>query len=660
MLDEETSGQPGYGLREMFGAGGAEDRRRSATAWSTPRPSVVAAGPTRQRISRGNRWALGLSLLGTLSWVLACLRMDPTSYTDLGLVSATDGFFWVALTCAVAAFTCALRATRFRWPVALVSLLVIVAVLYATPSWIEGTPRVEAVYRHIGIADSFALNGTLQRHLDAYFNWPGLFAALGMLQKSAGLPDLIAIARWAPPVAILGYVAPALLIARSLTAKSRVQWLAVGVFVVVDWTGQDYMSPQTFAFWLLMCIAGIVMTVIRRWDDPDHEGPSARLRPIERLRARLRPQQAAARVDGAHRLWVGEAGRRVRLSRAQWRAVHLVVALGGSALIASHQLTPFMLVLVLFALWLVGRTPHWQLWFGAGVLVLAWLLVPAWPFVSGHIGEITGGLTNTSSGASQNLGGRTASGSAQHHLVVNAIMVETLAVWLLAGLGTLLLVSERRRVRAVLLLAGMPFLLVPLQTYGGEMLIRAYLFSLPLVGFLVAVFLHAATRRRPTDRRPWRGVALAVVLLVLASTTVLTRYGNERGDSFRPAEVNLYSWFFEHTPKESTVELIDANSPRNWHRYAYDVWMYYEEAAPGPRWEKDPTADRLLADIAKRGHNRKHAYVIYTPSMARMAQLSGNAPASTFTKVIDELDHDPRFKLIHRTSGGSVWEVVGS
>ncbi len=264
-----------------------------------------------------------------------------------------------------------------------------IAVLWTTPSVIEGTIRVEATYRHVGLADQLARTGQLRRDLDAYFNWPGMFAMLGMVQGSAHVPELLGVARWGPTLAALGYLAPLLLIARSLTPQRRLQWLAVGIFFLVNWSGQDYFAPQTLAFWLMLCILGVVMTVMRRGGDPRR--PRA-LVPDPRVRVPLN-------ADGLHRMWVGDEGVRMRLSRAQWHTVHAVLLLAVGASIASHQLTPVMLLLVLFGLWLVGRTPHWFLWFGGGVMFLLWLAFPAAPFVAGHLYDITGGLLGTAPSA---------------------------------------------------------------------------------------------------------------------------------------------------------------------------------------------------------------------------------------------------------------------
>ena len=169
----------------------------------------------------------------------------------------------------------------------------------------------------------------LHRDLDAYFNWPGMFAMLGMVP---GLPRTRrSCSGWpagARPWPRSATSRPLLLIARSITPQRRLQWLGVGIFFLVNWSGQDYFAPQTLAFWLMLCILGVVMTVIRRKDDP--------------ARGPVRPRGSGCRstTDGLHRMRPGDQGVRIRLSRAQWNTVHAVLLLAVAASIASHQLTP--------------------------------------------------------------------------------------------------------------------------------------------------------------------------------------------------------------------------------------------------------------------------------------------------------------------------------
>ena len=283
------------------------------------------------------------------------------------------------------------------------------------------------------------------------------------------------------------------------------------------------------------------------------------------------------------------------------------------------------------------------------MLVGFWLVVPAWPFVSGHITDIVGGLG--SGGVGANLGNRVVSGSPDHKLVVTARLVQSAVVWLLAGLGILVLVAQRRRVRVVGVLALAPFLLLPLQAYGGEMLIRVFLFGLPACAFLVAVFLFSLC-----GGPAWRGVALGAVLVVLAAATVLTRYGNERGEHFSADEVATYSWVAQHTRPGATIVTFDQNTPWRWQRYSTDTWLSVEDAEPGPRWEEAVTPERVLREIED-SEATGPAYVVYTRAQQAMAELSGNISAGALDRTVSALDNDQRFEVVHRNTDGVVWRV---
>lgn len=290
--------------------------------------------------------AVLLGMVAFAAWGVATTRIDPVGYDHLGLVAAVGPLFWVALGCGLVAFGCAVRARHFRWYVALFALAAVIAVLYTTPSLVEGVARVEASYGHLGLAHRMALTGQLGDTTTG-LGRPGFFATLATLQQAAGDGDLQAMVRWAPTVLAFGFLPPVLLLVRSLTPEARIQWLTAGGIVLVGRTGQDHLAPQALALWLLVCVAAVVMTTIRRGDE-------------------------------AVSPWPGRRGTRVRLSRAQSTAVQGLVLLGVIAVVASHLWVSGALVLVLLGIWLAGRGPSWWLWAGAAVATTCWLTVPTW------------------------------------------------------------------------------------------------------------------------------------------------------------------------------------------------------------------------------------------------------------------------------------------
>jgi len=130
----------------------------------TTRRQAAPTGEGGDATVDDNRVAVGLALGGLVAWIIATRSLDPRRYTDLGLVAAAGPWFWLALVLAVAGFVFAIRARRFRWPVALLTLGVVILILYATPSVVEGTARVEASYRHLGVSDHIARPCRISHH----------------------------------------------------------------------------------------------------------------------------------------------------------------------------------------------------------------------------------------------------------------------------------------------------------------------------------------------------------------------------------------------------------------------------------------------------------------------------------------------------------------
>src|SRR6185503_12815516 len=118
---------------------------------------------------------------------------------------------------------------------------------------------------HVGIIDHLVHYQEIERTIDAYFDWPGFFGLGALLVDTGDLASALPFAEWATVVVNLMYLAPLLLIFRGLGAERRTAWLAVWLFTVTNWIGQDYFSPQSFAYFLYLAIIALVLL---------HFGPS--------------------------------------------------------------------------------------------------------------------------------------------------------------------------------------------------------------------------------------------------------------------------------------------------------------------------------------------------------------------------------------------------
>ena len=127
------------------------------------------------------------------------------------------------------------------------------------------------------------------------------------------------------------------------------------------------------------------------------------------------------------------------------------------------------------------------------VIFVAWISYMTQAYWGANLNEVVSGVGNVSGTV---LGDRASLGNAEHQLVVHARMLTTMLVFLIAGLG--LLRRRRRGIedRVLLVLTAAPVGLALMQSYGGEMALRVYLFALAPACVLaaLALFPHPASR----------------------------------------------------------------------------------------------------------------------------------------------------------------------
>lgn len=576
-----------------------------------------------------------LTATGLLLWAVSMAQGDLSEMNDLGIVSAMSLWFWLGLAGVVTGFVVALRSEEPRSTVVLLALVGLVLIVFGTPGVLEGTPRLEASYRHLGIIEQIQTSGQVDRTVDAYFNWPGFFAFFAMIGGAAGVTDLRSLATAAPVLAALAYLPPLVLIMRCLTTNVRLQWLAVAFFIALNWSGQDYFSPQAFAFWLYLSVLALLLRLAQTTSDDF-----------------LRPKWLRRRFPSPSDLPPNFRAGQGQIDRFTAATMMVLVVLGMMAITVSHQLTPFVLGVSLGVLWLVGRGQLWLVVFAASATIL-WLLIPAWPFVQGNIDVIVGGVGDAGGAAQANVSSRFLNGSPEHRIVVAGRMAEALAVWLLDLIGAFVLWRRRRAVAGPLMLFAAPFLLLPLQSYGGEMIIRVYLFSLPLTAYLAALALSRWTEWVPNRRtNVLRAGALTLVLLAVAGSTLVARYGNERGESFRPDEIAAVTSIYDRGDTKARVLALTSNTPWRFEQYSALEYDYVKTAEPGAKWARPLTVKLVLEKLRKMPNLT--TYVLYTRSQSAMADLSANTTVGAVAAVADKLATDRRFEVLYQSTNGLV------
>jgi hypothetical protein len=590
-------------------------------------------------VARALEWlvVVGVSVGSLLLWLLAVKSMDLDLMTDVGLVSVLPAWSYLAFIPIASAFAIVLSGPRSpTWLLATI-VIVLVVMLYGAVPLIEGEPRFSPSYRHIGLIDYVTRHGSVDATIDAYQNWPGMFILASAAANAVGLTDMTGVATWAPLWFNLLYLPALFVLLDSLTDDRRAVWLGIWLFYLADWIGQDYFAPQALGFFLFLTATAVLV----RWlSARDAAGQGGSIVAGPPLIGRF-PRPVRILLD---RVLEREPMRAEKLSpvhRAGLMAAFLVIF---GFTIAGHQLTPFFVAGAAGVLVLLVRVRWPSLPILMGVMIAAWVAFVAVAFLIGHFQNVAGYVGTLSDTLVANLTSRL-DGSSGHRDVVVVRLGFAVAVWILAGFGIIRrLLAGRWDVTAVALAAA-PFPLFAVQQYGGEMLLRIYLFSLPFMALLMA---FALLPRRRDELSKLVGVIVVVTSVALVAPFMVARYGNERIESFRPGEVAAVEQLYRIAPKGSMLVSVDGDVP--WKTIRYEEYRYRPS---GGSYYQD--LDGMFAEMSQ--YNGP-VYLIVTRAQGAYAEMILGASPDEWTAFEGQLFATGWFQVVSRTPDATIARFI--
>ncbi|MFE6485232.1 lipopolysaccharide biosynthesis protein [Streptomyces sp. NPDC057757] len=608
------------------------------------RPATVAPRPAdgpppplslRRRLTHpsGPGVLLGFLLASALLLYWApVLSLDDAALDrmgGLGLVSVLPLPTLVGAALLVTVFASLLWRAREHRALLLVTLLATVVSLHALPAVIETEPRFATAWQHLGFLDYIDRTGSAVPDLDARWSWPGFFAVIAFLAKACGVTDLTEVIRWWPLTIQLLYLAPMFLLVRSMRASWRAKWTGIWIFVLSGWVGQDYFSPQGFTYLLYLTFVAILLVWFR--------APRV-------LWTRRRPGEAE-----------------VEPTDRRQQAVLLVVLIGLFAVtVPAHQLTPFVMLGVLAVLVLVGRSELRGLPILFAVLVAAWVGFMAEPYWSGHFDELFGGIGGVGGNVSSSVSGRIEGGSSTHKLVLYARVLLAGGVMAFACYGWWRRRENKYRERSLLVLTFVPFLGFGMQSYGGEMALRVFMFALPGAALLAALGLFPRTgvtaKERDRDRVSLAPIAALMAGLVLMGGFLVARWGNESFERIRPGEVAAMDYVYAHDDptarllwmSNDTVENVTPAMP--WGARDMEKVEYLPTLAP-----VDPVlVSSLVKALRDAGPN---SYLMINRSQVVYLQLDVGYSPTWESRLIRNLDQRQELKKVFVNDDATVYTL---
>lgn len=495
--------------------------------------------------------SLLLAVAALIMWFVAVRQADFLRMGALGLITVLHWPYFVGLGFVSIGLALELLRTPLRPHRLVVLIVVLIVFLFGTASAIEPVAGLGDSWLMAGFTHFIFRHGHVLLNFDARFSWPGGFALGAVLIAFTGQSNALGFIHWFPLVIELFYLAPLIAIAKFSGAGKRAGWLGITLFYATNWIYQDYYSPQALNYLFYLVVIATVLAIWQPARRPRVKAAGGLLR--ERLRQ-----------SGSLFTYSRISGRDASTNLNGFTTLILFGLLGVLcyASATSHQLTPFAIILALAACLLTRRLGWPELVLVSALFAVGWLSLGASNYWTGHLSAIFGGVGQLGSTYGANVSNRI-TGSGSHLLVVKARILLTIALYVLAGIGVL---RRNTNSRALEMLSAAPFVLLAVQSYGGEGLLRVVFFALPFTAMLAA---SAILPSRTGSVRSWLPnlrlgrfgrvalcVAVAVVVLGFSLATTLVRGGNDAYEAFSRGELDAVNYAYNHSVPGQTIGMV--------------------------------------------------------------------------------------------------------
>ncbi|MGH3168907.1 MAG: hypothetical protein ACRDN0_23875 [Trebonia sp.] len=399
-------------------------------------------------------------------WAASVAETNTTTLGFYGLIGRLPIIFYIGLILFIVSTGIELaRAELSRLRLGLHSGA-LALILYGTPALVYDEGRYSWLYKTVGVVQYVKVNGHLNGSIDIYQHWPGFFALAAWFDRLAGVSSPLAYAKWAQLVFELAALPLLYSIYTSLALPVRHRWLGLMLYLAANWIAQDYFSPQALSTVLSLGVLAIALRWMVAGNTPRHltrddeDPPGTRRRP--------RGGTAELRLRGA----------------VPFIAAFLMLFF---VLVFSHELSPYIVVIQLIALALVGQMrPRWIPL--AALAITLGYLIPNFSYVNSHYGVLSsfGNFFSNIQSPSASDPGTTPE---SQRIIGYCADLLSVGIWMLALIGAWRRRGSRRTVIALLFLTFSPVLVLVGGAYGNEGILRVYLFSLPWAAALATFAL---------------------------------------------------------------------------------------------------------------------------------------------------------------------------
>jgi len=570
-------------------------------------------------------------VLGVGLWALALAQLDPDDVGLYGFSAALGVPFVIGAVLLFIGFAVELFG-RARPLVLVATLIVVPIIMQATVPLLDGTIEYAWTYKHIGVVDLINANSSLISGSDIYQQWPGFFAAVAMLSKVSAV-DGLSFAAWSSlTFALITSLMVAALL-RQFTKDRRIIALAVLLFQACMWVDIGYFSPQAMVFALMLAF----WVVVTRW----LIGPPAiKAEPKGRI-GRLRAWAVQGMPQGI------ETDPRTR----RWAAFGAAGLFAG--IIVSHQLTPVLMMVPLFALTILGILRPRVFLVGLVAIMLIFF-VPRLGSVNSQYSLFSFDLLSNASGNSASWN------TPEQEFSATVSRILAIGLWLAALVAVFLTRKRLGRVLVPALIGFLPMVTLVAGNYGGEAIYRVFAFSMPFVGLLIGV-LWAGKGRRGVPAMLASGVLLAVLLLA----GLQGLQGQLMVHQVRATDIEAAQYFYANAEPGSGLVLVAPNFPTkleanygefNKGHVSVDISLIGD-----PLFTGNINGSRL-PDIETyiRAMNYPTNYLVVSDAMDDYTDYFGTADDNAMQSLDAALRGSANWQVFYQGPGVAIFKLVGT
>jgi hypothetical protein len=538
-----------------------------------------------------------LSKVGTAvaAIVLACgLAQGELSIGHWGLIHSLTPVFFIGL--AVLTMSAALLwiAPVDHPRLVFIQSILLITALNFTPIALEGLGWSREGFQG-GIFEYVVRNGQLDPGVAPLHAWPGMslvLAAFTLISGANELEQQQIILRLAPTLINLWYLVPLFLIFRILLGQKSNRWgAAVWIFYLANRTSQDYLSAQAVAYFFFLSFVWFSVKRALKQDEPRGLAQSG---------------------------------------------IEMVIA---GALTITHLATTLVTLVFKAATDALRRPRRYTFVAYGAVVAAAWIIYGTATFFEDNLAS----YVRTAFSLDYFRGTTTTRITETPDIYAHIDQVATFymaAFLLLALLGVALswrTVKQLSPARMTLVLWLSPFLVFLLVPYGGERLMRVFLFSLVPMAYFAATLL----------RHRFMGTLLVIFLILAPALYFVTKYGYEAYEYVHPSEGAGLEYLYENVGARPSVMVGDVRFLSHKYQEYYKVIDYeiLTTAAGG----LTPNGRDLL--------DFQHDFVVASRADRERWDLTSDAQ-QRLDDAYEIVENSRRYQLIYDSGGFKLYGTV--